>query len=431
MNDNLKKMSLLPLLLFVIIYLGAGLYFQSQGVSHAFYQIPAPVAILPAIILAFLLSKDSLSQNLNKFVKGIGHPDIITMCLIYLLAGAFSVIATKTGGVDAIVSLGLSMIPSSLILPGIFLISALVATAMGTSMGTIGAIAPIALSMGAKMDINQGILAGAVMSGAMFGDNLSVISDTTIAATRTQGCDMRDKFKENFKISFVAALLTLLAYFFLFDITEVKVDNSANLIMAIPYFVILALALLGVNVFVVLMSGILLASFVGLFFGHGPVSLIGYTYDGFKGMQEIFLLSLLIGGLSEFIRADGGLDYISEKIQGAISKLAHINKKLADQIGIALLAATTNMAVANNTVSIIIIGPIAKKLAQQGEISPKRSASLIDIFSCTIQGLLPYGAQALLLGVTFQLSPWEVVTSSYYCIILPFIALVFICLRSR
>ncbi|MFG1486361.1 Na+/H+ antiporter NhaC family protein [Halobacteriovorax sp. RZ-1] len=429
MSHIKQKISLLPLLLFVVIYLGSGIYFQMKGVKHAFYQVPAPIAILPAILLAFFITKDTFNNNVSKFVKGIGHPDIITMCLIYLLAGAFSTIATETGGVDAIVNLGLSIIPNSLILPGVFVISALVSTAMGTSMGTIGAIGPIALSMAAKTDINLGILAGAVMSGAMFGDNLSVISDTTIAATRTQGCNMRDKFQENFKIASFAALIAIVVYFFLISAPNVAVEKPTNLFLGLPYFFILLLAILGVNVFVVLSGGIILAGIVALFNGFDFSTIIGLTYRGFSNMQEIFLLSLLIGGLSEFIRSEGGLDYISHKIQRLISKLAHLNKNAADQIGIGLLSALTNMCVANNTVSIIIVGPIAKKLAVQGNISPKRSASLIDIFSCVVQGLLPYGAQALLLGVTFKISPWEVVTNSYYCMILPFIALGFIFTR--
>lgn len=429
MSHIKQKISLLPLLLFVVIYLGSGIYFQMKGVKHAFYQVPAPIAILPAILLAFFITKDTFNNNVSKFVKGIGHPDIITMCLIYLLAGAFSTIATETGGVDAIVNLGLSIIPNSLILPGVFVISALVSTAMGTSMGTIGAIGPIALSMATKTDINLGILAGAVMSGAMFGDNLSVISDTTIAATRTQGCNMRDKFQENFKIASFAALIAIVVYFFLISAPNVAVGKPTNLLLGLPYLFILLLAILGVNVFVVLSGGIILAGIVALFNGFDFSTIIGLTYRGFSNMQEIFLLSLLIGGLSEFIRSEGGLDYISHKIQRLISKLAHLNRNAADQIGIGLLSALTNMCVANNTVSIIIVGPIAKKLAMQGNISPKRSASLIDIFSCIVQGLLPYGAQALLLGVTFKISPWEVVTNSYYCMILPFIALGFIFTR--
>ncbi len=426
-----QKLSLLPLTLFVAIFLGVGIYFQLNGVKHAFYQLPAPIAIIPAIILAFIISKDKLNTNISKFISGIGHPDIITMCLIYLLAGAFSTVARETGGVDAIVSLGLSVIPSYLLLPGLFIISAVVATAMGTSMGTIGAIAPIALSLATKAQINLPIVAGAVLSGAMFGDNLSIISDTTIAATRTQGCNMRDKFRENFKIASIAAIITLVIYFYLLPTPELEYVKDYNLFLALPYLLILILALLGVNVFVVLLLGIFSAAAVGFTQTYTMSDLIGHTYQGFTNMQDIFLLSMLIGGLSEFIRADGGLDFISNKIQGIITKIGKINKSIADQLGIGLMAAVTNTCIANNTVSIIIVGPIAKKLAQSGGITAKRSASLIDIFSCTVQGILPYGAQALLLGVTFRISPWDVVTNSFYCFFLPVVAIVFMFMREK
>ena len=196
-NKNKAILSLLPLLTFVALFLGSGLYLQSQGVDYAFYQLPAPVAILPAIMLAFILNKGTVNQCVETFIKGAGHNNIITMCLIYLLAGAFSAVASATGGVDAVVNAGLSLIPPALLLPGLFLIAAVVSTAMGTSMGTIGAIGPIAYAVSIKTGIDPALMAGTIVSGAMFGDNLSIISDTTIAATRTQGCEMKDKFKEN------------------------------------------------------------------------------------------------------------------------------------------------------------------------------------------------------------------------------------------
>lgn len=423
------KLSLLPLLSFVAIFLGAGLYLQSQGVDYAFYQLPAPVAILPAILLAFFLNKASINQSVDTFIKGAGHSNIITMCLIYLLAGAFSTVAGATGGVDAVVNAGLDLVPPSFLLPGLFLISAIVATAMGTSMGTIGAIGPIAYALSIKTGMDPALVAGAVVSGAMFGDNLSIISDTTIAATRTQGCEMKDKFRENFKIAVPAAILTVILLFVLTPEPEVIDVKDYDLLLVLPYAFILILAVMGFNVFVVLFSGIVFAGLMGFTGDYQGSAFLKDIYKGFSGMQEIFLLSMLIGGLSEFIRINGGLDYIANKIQAFTKVIAKWNRKVADQLGIAALVLTSNLCIANNTVSIIVAGPIAKKLAEDGQISAKRSASLLDIFACVMQGSLPYGAQALLLGATFQISPWQVSTSSFYCFILAFTAISVICIN--
>ncbi|MGL6123258.1 MAG: Na+/H+ antiporter NhaC family protein, partial [Shewanella sp.] len=251
--------ALLPLFVFLGLFIGAGVYFQSQGVDFAFYQLPSVIAILPAIILALMLSKQKLNQSIDTFINGIGHSNIIAMCLIYLLAGAFAAVAKATGGVDATVALGLSLIPSSLLLPGFFVIAAFIATAMGTSMGTIAAVAPIALGVADQAQIDYALMAGAVMSGALFGDNLSIISDTTIAATRTQGCDMKDKFRENLIFAIPASLLTLIAFVFAGKGQAELATQDIDFIKVIPYLTILILAVAGLNVFVVLTIGILLA----------------------------------------------------------------------------------------------------------------------------------------------------------------------------
>lgn len=428
-SKKLEVLSILPLLLFVLIFLGSGIYFESIGVSYGFYQVPAPIAIIPAIILAFILNNTNVNESVEVFVKGMGHSNIITMCLIYLLAGAFSSVASASGGVDAVVNAGLSLVPSSFLLPGIFIISGIVATAMGSSMGTIGAIAPIAYAVSLKAGIDVTVMSGAVLSGAMFGDNLSIISDTTIAATRSQGCNMKDKFKENFSMSIVAAAVTILVLIFLAPAPESLEVKSYDPILIIPYFFILILAIMGVNVFVVLLSGILLAGGISLF---GDYTLLAFSkdiYKGFSSMQEIFLLSLLIGGLSEFINVGGGLEVISRGIQKITKRVGKWNQYIADQLGISLLVSLTNLCIANNTVSIIVVGPIAKKLALAGKISGKRSASLLDIFSCITQGLLPYGAQALLLGASFKLTPVDIISNSYYCLILIVVSILFIFFR--
>ncbi|WP_105168657.1 Na+/H+ antiporter NhaC family protein [Pseudoalteromonas sp. T1lg23B] len=428
-NTLHAKLSLLPLLVFVGLFLGAGLYLQSQGVDYAFYQLPAPVAILPAIVVAFLINKGSINNSVETFIKGAGHNNIITMCLIYLLAGAFSAVAGATGGVDAVVNAGLSFIPASFLLPGLFLISAVVSTAMGTSMGTIGAIGPIAYAVSLKTGIDPALMAGTIVSGAMFGDNLSIISDTTIAATRTQGCEMKDKFRENLKIALPAAILTVLLLLFLTPEPQVVDAKPFEWLLVLPYIFILVLAVAGLNVFVVLFSGIVFAAAMGFTGDYQAGSFAKDVYKGFSDMQEIFLLSMFIGGLSEFIRINGGLDYLALKIQKLTSIVAKWHRKVADQLGIAALVLVSNLCIANNTVSIIVAGPVAKKLADDGQISGKRSASLLDIFACVMQGSLPYGAQALLLGATFKISPWDVSTSSFYCFILAFTAITVICLR--
>jgi len=430
-NKTQAKLSLLPLLIFVSLFLGTGLYLQANGVDYAFYQLPAPVAILPAILLAFFLNKKTINASVETFVKGAGHSNIITMCLIYLLAGAFSTVAGATGGVDAIVNAGLDVIPAAFLLPGLFLISGIIATAMGTSMGTIGAIGPIAYAVSVKTGIDPSLVAGTVISGAIFGDNLSIISDTTIAATRTQGCEMKDKFKENLSISVPAAILTITLLFILSPQSQAIDIQEYDLLLVLPYAFILILAVMGFNVFAVLISGILFAALIGFTGDYEAGTFVKDIYKGFTSMQEIFLLSMLIGGLSEFIRINGGLDYIAKKIQGVTKVIAKYNRQVADQFGIAALVFASNLCIANNTVAIIVSGPIAKKLAQDGNVSAKRSASLLDIFACVVQGILPYGAQALLLGATFGLSPWEVSTSAYYCFILAFTAVAVICFRSK
>ena len=428
-NATTAKLSLLPLLIFVALFLGTGLYLQSQGVDYAFYQLPAPVAILPAIVIAFLITKQSINASVETFIRGAGHSNIITMCLIYLLAGAFSAVAGATGGVDAVVNAGLSFIPASMLLPGLFLIAAIVSTAMGTSMGTIGAIGPIALAVSAKTGIDPALMAGTIVSGAMFGDNLSIISDTTIAATRTQGCEMKDKFRENLKIALPAAILTITLLIMLTPPPQQVEVAEFDWLLVLPYFFILVLAVMGLNVFVVLFSGIIFAAIMGFTGDYQGGAFVKDVYQGFSDMQEIFLLSMFIGGLSEFIRRGGGLDYLANKIQALTKIIARFNRKVADQIGIALLVMTSNLCIANNTVSIIVAGPVAKKLADDGDIAAKRSASLLDIFACVLQGSLPYGAQALLLGATFSISPWQVSTSAYYCFILAVTAIITIILR--
>ncbi|MEH8020010.1 Na+/H+ antiporter NhaC family protein [Rheinheimera metallidurans] len=434
MNQNITatlgaKRSLLPLLLFIILFLGTGLYLQSQGVAYAFYQLPGHVAIIPALILAVWLHKAPLQQSIDVMIKGAGNSNIITMCIIYLLAGAFASVAAATGGVDAAVNAGLSLVPAPWLLPGLFVIAALISTAMGTSMGTIGALAPVATGLSNQADMAPALVAGVLLSGAMFGDNLSIISDTTIAATRTQGAKMSDKFRENIKIALPAALLTLLLYIVLASDGVVITTENINWSAVLPYAAILLLAVLGLNVFVVLLLGIVLAALQGAFLGDYMLANLGKDIaSGFASMQEIFILAMLVSALSEFIKQQGGLSWIASKIQHAANGLKLSGNK-AQQLAISALVFISNLCIANNTVAIVLTGDVAKTLAQQHQISPRRSASLLDIFACISQGLVPYGAQALLLGASFGISPWQVVTQSYYCLILLVVAMFTILLR--
>lgn len=420
-------LALLPLLLFLTLFVGSGLWYQSQDVDFAFYQIQAPVAILPALVLAILLSRGALNERIDTFMKGVGDQTIITMVLIYLLAGAFASVAKAVGGVDATVNFGLSVIPPSFILPGIFIITAFVATSMGTSMGTIAAIAPIAIGVAEVTDLPLLTTVGAVVGGAMFGDNLSIISDTTIAATRTQGCEMRDKFRMNFKIALPAALLVLIWLFL--QGSEARLDQvqDYNIWLVLPYLAVLVLAVLGVNVLLVLFTGIVLAGVLGL------VTMSEYAvsdwskdiYAGYTGMQEIMILSLLIGGLGALMKSQGGLDWVVRSIENVSRTLgAKEGSRRAGEFSISASVALTNLCTANNTVSILINGSVAKDVAQRYNVDPRRSASLLDIFSCVVQGLIPYGAQILLASSLAKVSPLDVVTHVQYSWILALVAFV-------
>jgi Na+/H+ antiporter NhaC len=432
-----RATALLPLAAFVVLFVGAGLYFTAQGVDFAFYQLPAPIAVLPAILLAVVLSKDSLNQAIESFISGVGNSNIIAMCLIYLLAGAFSSVAKATGGVDATVALGLSVIPSWFLLPGIFIISGFIATAMGTSMGTIGAVAPIALGISSSTDISPALMAGAVISGAIFGDNLSIISDTTIAATRTQGCDMKDKFRENISMALPAAVLAMLYLFAIGASATVPEVADIDWLKVLPYLSILALAIYGVNVFVVLTLGIIFAGVVGMVtVADYQLLTVGQDiYAGFSSMQEIFLLSLLIGGLGRLMEQQGGLSYIESTMMALMSKLTvghqQKNQQRTAELSIASTVALTNVCTANNTVAIIVAGDVARSMAVKNKVSAKRSASLLDIFSCIVQGIIPWGAQALLVGSIFQLSPISVVANSFYPMILALVAVLLIFIKPR
>lgn len=431
MNRNISTQphlsALLPLGLFLAIFVGSGLYFQSVGTSFAFYQVAAPVAALPAIILSILLSKQNLTETVERFLTGAGHSNIMAMCMIYLLAGGFSAVAKATGGVDSMVAVTISAIPPSFLLPGLFVVGALISTAMGTSMGTIAALAPIAVGVAGEAGLPMALTAGAVTSGAMFGDNLSIISDTTIAATRTQGCEMKDKFRVNVAVAVPAAILTIVVLLFQAKGTGIVETKDTSILLALPYAAILLMAVSGLNVFAVLLSGIVLAGIAGFIItpDFTLLTLAKETYNGFTGMQEIFILSIFIGGLGELMKAQGGLLALERLISSGIRRVASGKGGTAiAEAGIGVLVFLTNLCTANNTVSILVTGSVAKNIAEANGVEPKRAAGTLDIFACICQGLIPWGAQILLVASIFNISPLAVVSNVHYCMVLLLCAVV-------
>ncbi|MGY0218686.1 Na+/H+ antiporter NhaC family protein [Endozoicomonadaceae bacterium StTr2] len=411
--------ALLPLLLFLLIFVGSGLYYTLQGVEFAFYQVKAPVAALPAVLLALLAGQYSFNEKLRVFVQGIGDGGIITMCLVFLLAGAFSAVMQAIGGVESTINCGLSIIPSSFVLPGLFVIAAFISTSMGTSMGTIAAVAPIAVGFAGATSLTPALTVGAVVGGAMFGDNLSVISDTTIAATRTQGCAMRDKFKQNARVAIPAGLLTLLLLFTLGQGAEVPPVEPWQFARVLPYLVVLILALTGLNVLLVLSAGIVLAGMTGIAVApaYTLASWADDIYQGFGNMQEIMILSMFIGGIAAVMQAQGGLEWIS-RLVSRFMNYCRLSGRKGGGLAIGLLVSLCNLFTANNTVAIIISGSVARDIARRNEVSPQTSASVLDIFSCVVQGVIPYGAQILLAGSIAGLSPLQLSGQIWYCWVL-------------
>lgn len=416
-----SPLALLPMVLLLSLFIGSGLFYQAQGIEFAFYEISAPVAILPAIVLAVLFASGSLNQRVEQFIKGCSDPTLITMLLIFLLAGGFASVAKAIGGVDATVNFGLSIIPPSLVLPGLFLMTAFMATAMGTSMGTIAAVAPIAVGLTEATDLSLALTVGTVVGGAMFGDNLSIISDTTIAATRTQGCSMADKFRMNLKIAIPAALITMVWLYLQGSEVQVSENTEHSAIKMMPYLLVLVLAVSGLNVLVVLLAGIVLAGLTGLLLvdDYHIAQWAKDIYAGYTGMQEIMILSLLIGGLAYMMKQAGGLEWLAQQIDKlSRRKEAKDNQQRSGETSLSLAVAVSNLCTANNTVAILISGGLTKDIAGRYQVDPRRSASLMDITSCVVQGIIPWGAQMLLAASIAGLSPLQLMDSVIYCWVL-------------
>ena len=419
-----RALALLPLLVFLTLFLGSGLYHSLIGTDFAFYQIKAPVAALPAIILAILLYKGQINSAIDTFLQGASHANLILMFMVFMLAGAFASVSSAIGSVDATVQLGLSIIAPEFVLPMLFIVAGFIATAMGTSMGTIAACAPIAFGFTQATDITPVYAIGAVVGGAMFGDNLSMISDTTIAATSSQHVQLRDKFKINVWIAVPAAFLTLLVYAFSSHDAQTMTSQTTNLWLILPYLVVFVLAFSRLHVLAVLTVGILLSALMGLII-QADITLLKLNdavYAGFVGMFEVALLSMFLGGLSALMQKEGGLHWLIAQIYRFIG-LFKVGTQRAGEIGVCCLVIFANLFVANNTVAIILSGDMAREVAKEYGLDPKRVAALLDIFSCVTQGLIPYGAQLLLACSIAKISPIELISHIYYCWILAIFAI--------
>ncbi|KYD19459.1 Na+/H+ antiporter NhaC family protein [Saccharococcus caldoxylosilyticus] len=409
---ELKKgnlFALFPFVVFLVLFIGAGIAMGD------FYKFPVIVAILIAASISLMMNpKESLTKKVEVFTKGAGNADVMLMVIIFLLAGAFSEVTKKMGAVESTVNLALSVIPQNLLIVGLFIIGCFISISLGTSMGTIVALAPIGVGISEQTDISLALSMAAVIGGAMFGDNLSFISDTTIAAVRTQNTKMKDKFKVNFFIVLPAAIITIVLFWIFSAGEQAEMTNqSFNWIKILPYLGVLVTALMGVNVLVVLAGGILLTGIIGLLDGsYNAMGLIQAIGDGVAGMQELSLLAILISGMVEVIKHNGGIDYLLQLVT------RNVKSKKGAQFGIAGLVSLTNLSTANNTISILIAGPLAKNIADQYDIDPRKSASILDIFSCCFQGLIPYGAQMLLAAGVASISPLSILQYSFYPILI-------------
>lgn len=418
-----NPVALLPIGVFLVIFIGMGC------VTGDFYSMPAIVGFLIALFVAFLQNpKVKFAEKLTIIAKGAGDENIITMCLIFLVAGAFSGAVKAAGGVESTVNLGLSILPSNVAVVGLFLIGCFISISMGTSMGTIAAMAPIGVGISEKTGIPLPVCIGAVVCGAMFGDNLSMISDTTIAAVRTQGCEMKDKFKENFFIVLPAAIITAVLLFVIAgNGAEQEFANlEYNLLQVAPYIVVLAGALIGFNVFGVLIAGIVLSLIVGVATGKIAINQIfAVMGEGVTGMYDITVISIIVACIVALVKEHGGIDFILNVIKKTIKG------KKGGELGISLLALSVDACTANNTVAIVMAGPIAKEISEEFGVSPKRSASLLDIFASVGQGLIPYGAQLLSAATLSGLTPFQIMPYLFYPILMGISAIIFILVRGN
>lgn len=408
-NRTGKKGSLLaflPLLVFVFLFIGSGI------LTKDFTNMPLNVAILIASAVALMMNrKEAFSKKVDIFTKGAGHPNIILMAVIFILAGAFASVARGMGAVESTVNLGLSILPANLLMVGLFIIGCFISISMGTSVGTIVALAPIGVGIASQTEIPVALAMATIVGGAMFGDNLSMISDTTIAAVRTQHTEMKDKFKVNFFIVLPGAILTMILLGILTRGNAITLagDYPFELVKILPYIAVLVAALSGAHVLIVLVGGIIFAGTIGLLDGSYQLSsLLQAVAEGIMSMEDLAIVSILIGGIVAIIQHNGGIDYLLHIIT------RKIKTKKGAEFGIAGLVSVADIATANNTIAIIITGPLVKNIADEYGIDPRKSASLLDTFSGCWQGILPYGAQLLAASGLAAISPISIMLYSFY-----------------
>lgn len=412
--------ALSPLLVFLLLYLVTSI------IAQDFYKVPIVVAFLISCIYAILITNGTkLDERIRIFSKGAGNPNMMLMIWIFILAGAFAASAKNMGAIDATVNLTLHLLPDNLLLAGIFLASCFISLSVGTSVGTIVALTPIAAGIAAKTGTSLPMLVAIVVGGAYFGDNLSFISDTTILATRTQGCAMKDKFKVNFQIVTPAAVIALMFYIFAGMYMEAPQNiPPVNVLKVMPYLIVLATAIMGMNVMIVLALGVLLAGAVGFVTGEYTL----YTWfsamgTGILSMSELIIITMLAGGLMELIRYNGGIEYVIKALT------RKIKGKRGAELSIAALVTLTDICTANNTVAIITVGPLANDIAERFNVDKRKSASILDTFSCFAQGLIPYGAQMLMAAGLAAINPVSIIPYLYYPMLMGGCALLSILFR--
>ncbi len=412
----------LPILLFISLFVGSGIYFTITGSDNAFYQLSPLSAIIPALTLGWFMHKGVAQDRMNAFLDGVRHRDIITMCIIFLLAGAFSEVTKAIGSVDATVNFALSLIPSKFLLVGLFLTAAFISTAIGTSMGTIATIAPIAVGLSSQGAFPVSLGVATVVGGAMFGDNLSIVSDTTIASVMSQEANLKEKFKLNAKIALMASIITIFILF-LNSNDEINVEaQNYSLLLVSPYILLIILAASGINVFASLVTSLAFAGIIGFITtGYSPITFSQDITKGFAGMQEIMLLSLMVGGLSGL--AGKTSSKLAHKLGEWVSKRKSI--KIA-QLIIAKIVCVFDILLANNVIAVLLTGEIARNISKEYHLPPHYSATWLATFSCVFQGIIPYGAQILLASTVAGVSPLNVTPHVYYCYVLGIVSVLYI-----
>ncbi len=409
MSNKKGLLALSPLILLIaLIALFTG---YSAEESHKDTSLSLTVAFMISSIYAVAISGGMpIRKRIDTYSRGAGANNLMLMLWIYVLAGAFAASAKAMGAVDATVNLALSLLPASMILPGLFLAACFISLSIGTSVGTIVALVPIAAGLAHSVDANLALTVAIIVGGAYFGDNLSFISDTTVVATQTQGCQMSDKFRVNALIVIPAAIIILIIYGILGAGTKAPTHiDAVQYMKVLPYIVVLVTAIAGMNVMAVLTLGSILCGIIGIIDGgydiFGWFSAMG---NGVIGMGELIIIAMMAGGMLEIIRENGGIDFIISKIT------AHVNSKRGAELSIAALVSMVNICTANNTVAILTVGNISKKIGDKFGVDNRKAASILDTFSCTIQGLIPYGVQMLLAAGLSGLSPLDIIPYLYY-----------------